>query len=439
MSDSALTTNVTSALRRLRAGIVLATILVASDARAQAARLHLADLIAEARQHNAEMAAAQARARAAASVPGRVGALDDPVLSYEAWNAPESLRLDRADNNIFRLSQKIPFPGKRALAEEVATRDAAMAATEVRGTELDVVAGITKAYYDLWQVHRLIAVYTREKDLVQRVAGIAEQKYGTSEVSQSDVVRAHVELTHLINRVHTETLAIGSAEAGLREMLSRPGSDAFDIPDDPPRPHLPATLEDATTVALGERPELAARRAAVSREEASVRLSERARLPDFEVAVARFENAQGRDGFGAMASVTLPIAQRRKYDLGVSEANARLAAEQAELRRAEDRIRREVAQAFVRAETALAQYELFTTTHIPQAEQALSVTEGAYQAGTVDLLSLLDSLRQIEGVHTEHIMAQADFEKAYADLERAVGRELPRAGEARAVRAERHE
>jgi len=39
----------------------------------------------------------------------------------------------------------------------------------------------------------------------------------------------------------------------------------------------------------------------------------------------------------------------------------------------------------------------------------------------------------------EHIMAQADFEKAYADLERAVGRELPRAGEARAVRAERHE
>jgi hypothetical protein len=29
-------------------------------------------------------------------------------------------------------------------------------------------------------------------------------------------------------------------------------------------------------------------------------------------------------------------------------------------------------------------------------------------------------------VHLEHVMATADFEKAYADLERAVGAELPR-------------
>jgi outer membrane protein, heavy metal efflux system len=420
-----------SGFRCLRAGVVAAGILTASGASAQVERLHLADLIAEAREHNPDLGAAEARARAAAAVPERVVALEDPVLSYEAWNAPESLRLDRADNNIFRLSQKVPFPGKRALAGEVATRDAEMAAKETRGTELDIIAGITKAYYDLWRVHRLIAVYSREKDLVQRVARIAEQKYGTSEVSQSDVLRAQVELTHLINRVHTETLSVRSAEAELREMVSRPGTDSFGIPEDPPPPRLSATLEEVTDIAVGERPEIAGQRAAVSREEAAVRLSERARLPDFEFSVGRFENAHGRDGFGAMASVTLPIAQRGKYDAGVNEANARLSARKAELRRTENRIRREVAQAFVRAETALSQYELFTTTHIPQAEQALSVTESGYQTGAVDFLSLMDSLRQIEMVHAEHIEAQVEFEKAYADLERAVGRELPRPAESR--------
>src|SRR4029077_19976278 len=144
-------------------------LLAATDARAQAARLRLADLLAEAKTHNPDLSAATARTRAAAAVPARVSALDDPVLSWEAWNAPESLRIDEADNNIFRVSQKIPFFGKRALAAEVATRDAEMIATEARGTELDVVAAVTRAYYELWRAHRLIAVYTREKDLVQRV------------------------------------------------------------------------------------------------------------------------------------------------------------------------------------------------------------------------------------------------------------------------------
>jgi len=282
-----------SGSRCLRAGIAAVGILTASVANAQMERPRLTDLIAEARQHNPDLGAAEARARASASVPKRVSALDDPVFSYEAWNTPESFRLDQADNNIFRLSQKVPFPGKRALAGEVATLDAEIMGKEARGAELDVVVGITKAYYELWRIHRLIAVYTREKDLVQRVTRIAEQKYGTSEVSQSDVLRAQVELTHMINRVQTETLSVRSAEAELREMLSRPGTDPFGIPEDPPPPGLTATLEEVTENALSARPEIAAQRVAVSREEAGVRLSERARLPDFEFSVARFENLHG--------------------------------------------------------------------------------------------------------------------------------------------------
>ncbi len=400
--------------------------LAAHEAGAQTARVRLADLLAEAKAHNPDLSAAAARTRAAAAVPARVSALEDPMLSYEAWNTPDSLRLDEADNNIFRLSQKIPFFGKRALAAEVATRDAEMTATEARATALDVVAGVTKAYYELWRVHRLIAVYTREKDLVQRISRIAEQKYGTSEVSQADVVRAQVELAHLLNRVQTVTLAVKGVEATLREVLSRPDSEPFGIPEDPPPNALPMTLQEATDIAVAERPEIAVQRAAVAREEAAVRLAERARLPDFEFSVARFVNANGRDGFGAIVSVTVPIAQRGKYDAAVDEANARLAARRSELRGSEDRIRREVAQAFVRLETALAQHDLFAAAHVPQAEQAFAITEDAYQAGAVDFLSLIDSLRQIETVHTEHIEAQVEFERAYADLERAVGRTLPR-------------
>ncbi|HSL66129.1 MAG TPA: TolC family protein, partial [Gaiellaceae bacterium] len=63
----------------------------------------------------------------------------------------------------------------------------------------------------------------------------------------------------------------------------------------------------------------------------------------------------------------------------------------------------------------------------PHAEQALRVTEAAYVAGETDLTTLLETVRNVERVHLEHVMAAAEFEKAYADLERAVGADLPRA------------
>src|SRR5262249_41522633 len=75
---------------------------------------------------------------------------------------------------------------------------------------------------------------------------------------------------------------------------------------------------------------------------------------------------------------------------------------------------------------AVALVNLYAQTHIPQAEQALASSRIGYQTGKVDFLALVDSLRVVEQVHLEHIAAATDFEKAYADLEQAVGQELPR-------------
>jgi cobalt-zinc-cadmium efflux system outer membrane protein len=391
--------------------------------------LRLADVLEQARDRNPEIRAARARAAAAAAVPGRVRALDDPTFSYEVWNAPNPVRVDRADNNILRLSQKVPFPGKRALAGEVAMREADMAGSESTSVELDVATAVKRAYYDLWAAHELLQVYSRERGLVERFARIAEQKYGVGEATQSDVLRAQVELTHFINRVSTQTLAIDGLRAELNALLSRPPDDPLGVPEDPPPPRLDSEAEHLIDLAVSSRPELRAQQAAVAREEAAVRLARRDYFPDFEFNVGRFVNPGQRDGFGAMAAVSIPLAYKWKYDAGLGEAGARLESAQAELRRIQDRVRREVKQAHVRAQTDILQWKLFINTHIPQAEQSLRVAESAYQTGGIDWLALIDTARTLESVHVEHIQAEADFAKAYADLERAVGRELPRGTE----------
>jgi cobalt-zinc-cadmium efflux system outer membrane protein len=390
--------------------------------------LRLADVLEQARQSNPQIRAARERAAALAAVPPRVAALDDPTVSYELWNAPDSFRADRADNNIIRLSQKLPFPGKRALAGTMAEDEAEAARRDVDGVELEVTAAVKRAYYDLWSARELLDVYSREQALVQRFAHIAEQKYGVSEVSQSDVLRAQVELTRLINRVTTQTLRVDSARAGLNVLLSRSPDDPLGVPEDAPRPRLDESPEALMKVAVESRPELAAQRAAIAREEAAVRLARRDYYPDFELSVGRFINPGRRDGFGAMAAVSIPIAYKWKYDAAVAEASGRLGSAQAELRRMVDRVRGEVKEAYLRAQAALLQRNLFVTTHIPQAEQSLRVAESAYGTGAIDFLSLIDTARTVESVHVEHIEAEADFGRASADLERAAGRELPPAG-----------
>lgn len=354
-------------------------------------------------------------------MPTRARALDDPTFSYELWNSPD-FRPDRADNNILRLGQKLPFPGKRGLAGDVAARDADVAGADAAGAALELDASVRRAFYELWGAHQLEDVYGRERAIVERLAHIAEQKYAVGEVAQSDVLRAQVELTRVVTRHSTQALAIDAARAELNALLDHEPDDRLGEPEPPAAPRLPADAAELTRMALASRPEIRGSEAAVAREEAAVRLARRQYFPDFEVNVGRFLNPGQRDGFGAMAVVSIPIAYKWKYDAGVAEAEARLSSARADLRRVQDAIRREVTQAFVRARTALLQRSLLVSTHLPQAEQSLRVAESGYQTGAIDFLALTDTARSVETAHVEHIMAEVDFEKASADLDRAVGK-----------------
>jgi outer membrane protein TolC len=389
--------------------------------------LRLADVLESAQQANPEIQMARQRAGALRAVPAQVSAYDDPTVSWEGWDIPNSLRVDQAENNIFRVAQKVPWPGKRTLAGTVAERAADAAQQDVRTTELDVAQAVARAYWDLWLAHQKRAILQRDRLVVERLARTTEEKYGVGEATQADALRAQVELTHMAIQADTAGLAIDTAAAELNALLSRRPDDPLGVPEDPPMQPLGASAETLTDLALQQRPELAAQRAVVARETSGIELAEINRRPDFEFSFGRFINYDRSDGFGAMASVTVPFVYSGKYDAAAAEARAKLASAEAELRRWQDRVRREVAQAYTRVRTAALEHGLARGTHIPQVEQALRVTESAYAAGRADFASVLDTARNVEAIHIQHVEAEADLAKATADLQRAVGGELPTA------------
>jgi outer membrane protein TolC len=411
--------------RTLLAAALLNALLLAPPPVHAEPALVLDELIAEARRQNPEILVAHDRALAMASVPAQVSALDDPTLSWEAWNIPDSLRVDRADNNIFRVAQKLPFPGKRRLAGDVATYDAEREAHDATSVELAVVAAVKGAYATLWEAHQRLAILGREHELAQRFARVAEQRYGSGGATQGDLLRAQGEVSHAANELALEPLAIESARAELNALLGRRPDETLAEPGPLPVPQLDVTPQALAEIALDNRPDLAAQQSTIAREESAQELAQRRYYPDFEVSVGRFVNYGSSDGFGAMASVTLPLANLGKYDAGVAEARARVSSARAERKRLEDRVRREVQQTYLKARAALLRYQLLVGTHLPQTDEALHVAEGAYQTGTLGFLDLVDTLRRSNAVHLEHAMAQADFARARAELERVVGEELP--------------
>src|SRR5262249_18851174 len=212
-----------------------------------------ADVVDEARKQNPEIQAARTRAEAASYLPKQASAYDDPVFSYEAWNAPDSFDVARADNNILKLSQKVPFPGKRRLAGTAAERDADVARREADMVELDVVAAVKHAYWDLWLLDENLVVYSRDKELVEHLARIAERRCAVGQGSQPDVRRAQVELTRLVNRVTTQTLAVDGARAELAALLSWDDPQSIGIPEEPARVRLDQDVDALTDAALRRR------------------------------------------------------------------------------------------------------------------------------------------------------------------------------------------
>jgi outer membrane protein TolC len=226
--------------------------------------------------------------------------------------------------------------------------------------------------------------------------------------------------------VTTETLNMGKAQAQLNALLSRPPEAPLGTPQDPSPAIMTYSMADLEHETLKNQPELRAQAAVVERENLALVLARKAYYPDLEVSVSRFVNSGQRDGLGVVFSTTIPLAFKSKYDAGVEEATANRQTAQHELRRLQDLALFGTKQALVEARAALEQLNLFLHTHIPLAEQALAASRIGYQTGGTDFLSLVDSVRAVEQVHLEHLTAAANFEKAWAELERTVGKGLPR-------------
>ena len=393
-------------------------------------RLALPELIQEVLARNPELAATRKQWEAATNRIAQVRSLDDPILSLQLWNVPQPLNIARTENHIFGFSQNLPFPGKLGLKGEVASRSADMTEQAIHAKERELVARLKQAYYDLFLSQKTIQIHHEQVELLRQFFEIANAKFRAGKGSQADVLKAQVELSLLQQQLPVLGQRRKTAAAMLNMLLDRGPSSPLGLAQEPSLLPIEQPLDDLSSLALNDRPELKAAELDVQRSEQSRALAQRQYYPDFNVAVQRFQNYQATDGFGAYVAMSIPFAfwTKPKYDAGVQEAAASVAVAQAQQHTLENMTRFQVDDLLAKFRATDQVATLYRTTILPQAEQSLESARVGYRVGKGSFLDLIDAQRTWRGFQHEYFKAIVDRQHRLAELEQVVGITLDRQG-----------
>jgi len=186
------------------------------------------------------------------------------------------------------------------------------------------------------------------------------------------------------------------------------------------------------------RPELRAMLDDLERHEMAMARARRDHLPDITVGagvvgvgergdpagIAAPPPDNGKNIFSLSVGFNIPI-RRDRYDAAEREAGEQRVATLERYRAAVDDMEYAIRDEVLRLETLERQMALYRDVLLPQTESALESAESAYETGLVGSTELLESERVLLDIRITQARFTADYLKALARLELALGTRFP--------------
>ncbi len=390
----------------------------------------LGELVAEALRNNPEIKAASSEKEAARQRILPAGALEDPMLEAGVINAPLSgsvFRREEMTMKMLGLSQKLPSPGKRALRQDVAAKDADVVEQGLRETSNRVVRDVRIAYFELALATETVRLITDNTRVLEQFLRIAEARYGVGQGTQADVLKAQTQLAKMSEELLRMQREIPVTEAELGMLLGRAGKSA------PIGATLPALrearidLETLREEALRQRPQLAGLRALIDKSGVNIELARKEYNPDFDLRVSYGQRDKSPDGMSRVDMVSftvgmnLPVWGKDKIEPRIAEALAMRDQAMSMYQAQQNEIFAKLRQQVAGAEQSRASVRLFDGAILPQAALTVESTLAAYRVGRADLLTLLDSQMSLFNFRIGRATGAANFNKALAEIDLLTG------------------
>lgn len=425
---------------RALACLLALTYISAGHAWAQERPLTTTEIVQRALESNRELLAARQRVAEEQGLLRQAGVRLAPTVEVEAATG-RPLGTKGEEEYSASYFQPIETGGKRPKRVTVAQQGVALADAELadrtRQLVFDVktrVAELRAAQRRVDAIGRLLGASRESYKLTQaRVAegdaAALEERLMATEVARTDAQRATFG-----GRLASAALDLGRI-AGLSLLPTAM------LADDPSISH-DRSLNDLKARAGRVRPELLVARAQEAQAEAELALAHSEGAPDLTVSAkythrnSQFEGLYGFSALGALSPLTdsdnvvsvglsIPVFTSGRNRGNVDAATSKLSAARLHREHLEASIPQEVEAAFRRWTAAKETVALFQRGVIDQSEQNLQVMRQAYTLGQLRLLDVLNEQRRLVDTQLAYIDAQTELAEAAADLERAVGEDLP--------------
>jgi outer membrane protein, heavy metal efflux system len=406
-----------------------------SSAQSEKPRLNVDQLIEEALQNNPEISAAKMKWEVFKEKIPQAYALEDPMFGFGIVSLPTNFSFKDEDMTMkeFSISQKFPFPGKRPLMREMASKEAEAVSTEIEEKNNRIIKEVKAAYYDLSHVYRTTEVAQRNKKILEDFAKIVETRYSVGEGIQQDMFKAHVEVSKMVDELIMLSQRKKALEAKLNTLLNRPPETPLGEPEEVVFRKFFFTTEELQKMALEVNPTLKGMRKMIEAKERAHALAKREYYPDFNFKFAYGQRDNGpdmkrRDMLTGMMEMNIPIFFKSKQDRKVAETKAEILATGAQYRAMKNEILFMITDIASMVQRSERQLELYKTGIIPQASLQINSAMSAYRVNKADFMTLLDSQMTLYKYELEYHQALTEYEKNVANLGATVGKQFLEGG-----------
>lgn len=380
------------------------------------------------RRQNPELAALRERVVASGYRVSQAKAFSAPVIGADIEGIrKDKLSFNKYVNVEYMVMQELPGPGKRGLRGKIAEKEIALLEKEYAGRELDLILELKQLYYQLYFLERSIAINEENQELLSQMGKIAEARYSTGQTAQQDVIKAQVELAKLVNEAILLDQEKKIALAKVNTLLAREMDESVLLPK-LLELHLPAIDWDiAVGQMLEKSPELRSSQLAAEQAETEMKLARKEFLPDFQLRseARHFKGEGGIREIDTFLGMNLPFWFWTDRRAVLQEKKREWQASQVFYQSSRNQALFQLQQAWVQVEAKQRIAELFETTLVPQAQQVMESARAGYQTNKIDFLSWIDAQRFLREISLEKEQSTVEFHQGVAQLERAVGGELP--------------
>jgi len=391
--------------------------------------MNVEQLIEEAVQNNPEILATKKRWEVFKEKVPQARALPDPMFGFGIISLPTNFSFRDEDMTMkeISISQMFPFYGKRKLMGEMAESEAEAVSNEIQEKINRIIKEVKATYYDLSHNYRTTEVVQRNKRILEDFAKIAETRYAVGEGIQQDVMKAHVEVSKMVDELIMLEQKKSALGAKLNALLNRSPEAPVGTPEEVVLRKLPIQIEEFQKTAVETNPTLKSMKKMIEAKEKAYDLAKREYYPDFNFKFAYGQRDNGpemkrRDMLTGEVMINIPIFYKSKQDRKVAEAKADIQGLEAQYRAMKNEIHFMITDMASMIQRVERQLELYKTGIIPQANLQISSAMSAYRVNKADFMTLLDSQMTLYKYELEYHLALTEYEKNVANLEAVVGK-----------------